>query len=282
MLQAGIITFWTAFVGFLMATVVYCYDILEKKDAAALVPRVLTAVAWLLLTASIGLNSVARHGTPLNGPNQLVLLAWALVLVYFLIEYILKFKKYGAALIPVAAVLMFVAQIMTTKGAGLAPVPTALTAQMNNAEVAFHVLLIIFGNAMLLIGCVASALYLYQDHALRTHSNSALSRALPALANIERLSARIISIALPIYFAGQILGITRAIVVDAHLWFADPRIILSGVILAIFAVYLVLYYRQHTSGITTAWIAVAGGIIVLILMVLARTVPVGFHVFGAL
>jgi ABC-type uncharacterized transport system permease subunit len=282
MQQTAIILFWLAFCGLLMATVVYAFEIIRHRRASVLAARVLTALAWLTLTASIGLNSLVHHGTPLNGPNQMVLIAWALVLVYFLFEYLLKFTRYGAAFIPLAAALMFTAQIIAPKSNSIVPTPTTVTAQMNSAQVSIHVLLIIFANALLLIACMAGVLYLYQDRALRRHSNSALARALPPLANIERLWLRVLSIGLPIYFAGQVLGVTRAIVVDAHLWYADIRIILSGAVLILFGLTLLFYIRGRTQVITLVRLSVAGGVLIAILMIIARSIPIGFHVFGAL
>ncbi|MDR1776020.1 MAG: cytochrome c biogenesis protein CcsA [Actinomycetes bacterium] len=282
MLQASIVLFWLAFCGFLMASVFYVYWIVRHATASNIVPRVITVLAWVALTASIGMRSVVDGGTRLNGPNQLTLIAWALVLVYFLIEYVLRFSRYGAILIPVTAVLLFVAQVVAPGLVSAAPTPLNISEQMNSVNVVLHVLLIVFGNAMLLIGCVASGLYIYQASSLRKHRNSTLSRALPPLANIERMGLRIAGIGLAVYFAGLIMGITRAIVVDAHLWYTDARIMLSGAVLVVFMVSVLGRRLGRLSGLAAAHIACAGGVLVLLLMVLARTVPVGFHVFGAL
>ncbi|MDR1412906.1 MAG: cytochrome c biogenesis protein CcsA [Actinomycetes bacterium] len=284
----SIILFWAAFCVFLLASSAFAHNLVRPHLFSERTGRIATVLAWLLLTASIGLShaSAAQLGgsTPLTGSNQLVLVAWALVLAYFLLTYVLKFPRYGAALIPLTAALMFVAQIIPSRSAvpGLAPTATTVTSQMSSAYVTLHVILIIFGNALLLIGCVAAALYLYADHALRAHLNSALARALPSLGNIERLTVRVISIGLPIYVMGMALGVTRAIVVDARLWWADPRIILSGAVLVIFVTYLVVQLRQRLSAVTTSWMAVGGGVVIVVLMVLARTLPYGFHIFGVL
>ena len=153
---------------------------------------------------------------------------------------------------------------------------------MDSAMISFHVLLIVFANALLLIGSVTAALYLYQDWALRNHKNTSLSRALPPLANIKKLWTRVLSIGLPIYFAGQLLGVTRAIVVDAQGWYFDIRIVLSGAVLIVFTVALLLYYRGRTATVPIARLSIVGALLILVLMIVARVLPVGFHIFGVL
>ncbi len=278
---ASLHSFWLSFVCLLAASVLFVRQMLVRDRKSLIAPQVIAGCAWIVLTLSIGLNSVMYHRTPLTGGNTLVLIAWLLILVYFMLEFIFKFKLYGSLLIPIAAVLLFVAQIAGARSAtAIAPGP--VSAQVNTAVTTFHVLLILLGSVLLLIGAVASALYLYRNRGLKQHKTSVLARRLPPLGNLERLSSGLITVALPIYFAAQILGITRVIATHVELWYFDPRIMLSGIVLMLFIVYTVLYHRQKTSGIATAWIAVAGGIFVVLLMIAARTLPVGFHVFGVL
>ncbi|MCL2882188.1 MAG: cytochrome c biogenesis protein [Coriobacteriia bacterium] len=282
---ASVHSFWLSFVFLLAASVLFARQMLVRERAAGSVAsvaaQIITGLAWISLSLSIGFNSMVHHRTPLTGANTLVLIAWVLVLVYFAIEYLFRFKLYGSVLIPISAVLLFIAEVSAAVGGSVGAVaPAHVSAQVNNTVITFHVLLIIIASVLLLIGAVASVLYLYRDHQLRTHKVSVLSRRLPALGNLERLASRLITIALPIYFAAQILGITRAIADRVNGWFFDPRIMFSGVVLVVFIVYGVLYHRQKTSGVVTAWIAVGGGLCVVVLMILARALPVGFHTFG--
>jgi len=280
MYQAATFLFWTSFCGLLMASVVYAHEIIRRKQATKPVARVLSVISWIALTASIGLASAYHGGTQLTGPNTLVLLAWALILVYFILGFFLKFKRYGALHIPLAAALLFVAQIIRPAADSIAPYPEAFSAQMDSAMIGYHVLLITFANALFLVGSIAAALYTYQAQALSKKKTNALLKSLPPLANIEKLWVRVLSVGLPIYFAGQMLGVTRAIAVDAPSWYLDVRMMLSGAILIVFSAALYLYYRGKTDIVLIARIALVGAALVIVLMILARTLPVGFHVFG--
>lgn len=279
--QAAAVLFWLAFAGVIGASVVFAYELLLRRNIRVN-PRLVTFVSLLALTASIGFNSSANKGTPLTGANQLILAAWALLILYFVVEYVFKFENYGMVVVPISGVLMIVAQFVAATRADIAPIPELMSHQMNSFSIGFHVGLIIFANMLFLVGAVVSALYLYQASNLKKHKNTLLTRRLPALANLERLASRLIIVALPIYVAGQTLGIVRAISVDVAGWWADPRIMLSGLVMLIYLLYIILFHRNNVSGQTTAYIAIVGAIAIIVLMVLARLLPVGFHVFGVI
>lgn len=276
----GTYAYWIAFIVLLMASAVYVIEVVRKRPFSVPTARILSLVAWLALTASIGFTSVYHEGTHLSGSNMLVLLAWAMVLAYFFIGHIMKFHRYGSLFVPVSALLLFIAQVLAPARGDFAPYPEFVTAQMDSTMIAYHVLLITFGNALLLIGSLAAGLYLFQSNALRSKNPRDWLKSLPPLANIEKLWVRVLSVGLPIYFAGQILGVTRAINVDAQAWFLDVRIILSGAVLIVFSLALLLYYRAQTDTVMIARIVLFGAALIIVLMVLARTLPIGFHVFG--
>ena len=94
------------------------------------------------------------------------------------------------------------------------------------------------------------------------------------------VARRSIALAFPVYTAGLLLGVLRAVEQDVSGWWQDPRVMMAGIVWATFGAYLWLTYRHEVSGKTSAWIAIVGFVLVVILAILARTLPVGFHVFG--
>jgi len=279
--QLATYSFWFAFVGLLVASAIYVLEITRGKPTNIPYGRIVSVTAWIFLTASIGMFSSYHSGTSLSGSNVLVLLAWALVLIYFILGFMFKFTRYGTLFVPAATLLLFAAQVLAPGRGDLTPYPELVTAQMDSAMIGYHVLLITFGNALLLVGSMAAVLYAYQAKALRSKRPPLWLKSLPSLANIEKLWIRVLTFGLPIYFSGQILGVTRAITVDAQGWFFDVRIVLSGAILIVYSVALFLYYRAKTDSLIIAHISLLGAALIVILMVLARILPVGFHIFGA-
>jgi ABC-type transport system involved in cytochrome c biogenesis permease subunit len=261
--QVSVVLFWFAFALFVGATVLYGYQFVLRRQR----------VGWWA-TISIGIDSMLTDGTLLDGSNQLVLAAWALVLLYFVMEHVLKIRAYGAFLIPVAVLFMASSELFGGSQ-GLKPGDP-----LYGGFIGFHVLMIVFANAGFAFGAISSALYLYQDRQLRTHKTSRLSRRLPSLGTLQMVSRRSIAIAFPVYTAGLSLGITKAVQEDVEGWWLDPRIMMSGLVLITFGVYLILVYRHEVATRVSARVAVLGFVFVIALAVIARTLPVGFHVFG--
>ena len=274
MLTAAVIAFWFATLLYASATVLYAYHFLSKRPAYSWYATFFTGAGFLCHTASIGMRSVAQDGTRLDGPNQLILSAWALVMVYFIVEHLIKFKVYGTLAVPAASVLMVVSQLIGGKSSAV------VSPLVENWKIGIHVALIVFANAGFLIGALAALAYIVQEKQLKAHKTSMLFKRLPPLANIDLLARRAIAFAFPAYTAGLILGVVRAFETDPPGWWQDPRVMLAGVVWVIFAAYLSLHYTQRASARTTALIAIVGVAVVLVLSVVARTVPAGFHVFG--
>jgi ABC-type transport system involved in cytochrome c biogenesis permease subunit len=78
----------------------------------------------------------------------------------------------------------------------------------------------------------------------------------------------------------MLLGIHPAVETDVAGWWADPRVMLSGGVWLVFAIYLYLQFGRGMGARTAARLGLVGAVLVLALFILARTVPVGFHVFA--
>ena len=95
MLKASAVLFWFALALYVGATVLYAYQFVLRRSKVGWWARFLTGAGFICQTLSIGAHSIATHGTQLTGANQLMLASWALVLLYFVMEHIIKIKVYG-------------------------------------------------------------------------------------------------------------------------------------------------------------------------------------------
>ncbi len=276
--QVSVILGWFALGLYIVATVLYAYQFLLRRPVTAWWARFCVGAGWICQTVSIGLHSVVTHGTQMTGGNSLVLVSWVLVLVYFIVEHVIKIRIYGTFLIPLAVILLIIAQLMNLGG------PVGLTAaqvkQLGSWRVGIHVGLIFLANVGFLVSAASSAFYLIQDAQLKRRRTTPIFRKLPSLAQTQKIARRAVVYAFPAYTAGIVLGIIRAIETDVSGWWQDPRIMLSGIVWLIYGTYLVLVYRREISARTASWISLAGFAVVLVIGILARTVPVGFHIFG--
>jgi ABC-type transport system involved in cytochrome c biogenesis permease subunit len=280
--QASIITFWFAMALYVGATVFYVYFFLTKNRRLSWYATFLTGAGFIMQTVSIVARWIASGQFPVEGAfNSLSLAAWGLVLVYFIVEHHIRIKILGPLLIPIAFVLMAVAQLV---GARAMPAPGAL---LDNWRVWFHVLLIMVANAAFAVSAALSGVYLIQEQQIKRHRTNVFFRRLPSLAQADRLARLGIMGAFPVYTAGLFLGVLRAIEQAPSnpglaSWWLDPRVMLSGVILAIYGAYIFLRLRNSVTGRQAAWISIAGFVLVVITAIVARTVASGFHIFGVI
>lgn len=277
--QAALVNFWFAMSLYMVATVLYAYHFASKRAVFSWYATFATGAGFLAHTASIGLHWGATREVPITGAfNSLSLTAWALVLIYFVVEHLVKLKLYGAVLLPIAFLAMAVAQI-SLRSTGVELTADAL-AQLDSSRVTIHVAMMMIANAGFAVGAAASAVYLIQGAQLKRHKSSGLMKRLPSLTQTQQLARRAIMLAYPVYTAGMLLGIIRAIEFRLPAWWFDPRVMLSGVVWGIFGAYLVLHYARGASGKLLARISLVGLVAVVILGIFARTVPTGFHIFG--
>jgi ABC-type transport system involved in cytochrome c biogenesis permease subunit len=279
MLRFESLAMWLSLAALAGATVLYAFYFMSKRPLLSWYATFLTGAGFLCLTASIGLHSSASEGSRLYGPYSIVLAAWALVFVYFVVEHLVKLKVYGTVLVPIALLALVIAQLMGA-GAPVKPPAAAELALLEGWRVTVHVVLIVFGNALFAIGAAASVAYLGLERQLKGHRTSTLFKRLPSLAQTDLVARRAVALGFPIYTGGLLLGVLRAVETDVAGWWADPRVMLAGVVWAVFGGYLHLQYRHDVAGRTAARIALVGAALVIALAILARTLPAGFHVFA--
>ena len=279
MSQASQVLFWFALALYIGATVLYAYQFVLKRHKVGWWARFLTGAGFICQTLSIGAHSVATGGTQLTGANQLMLASWALVLLYFVMEHVIKIKIYGTFLVPFAVLFMAASQIVGGLTGGT-PMTASEQHLLASWRVGFHVALIVFGNAGFAFGAVSAGLYLWQERQLKRHRSNAVTRRLPSLATLQNIAVKAIGFAFPVYTVGLLLGMIRAIETSVPEWWFDPRIMMAGVVWLTFAIYLWIVYRHEVPTRTSSWVAVLGFFFVVVLAILARVLPFGFHVFG--
>ena len=274
--QAAIITFWVATAFYAAATVLYGYFFLDKRPKLVLYASWSVVAGFVVHTASIGLRWIQQGSFPFQGPfESLSIAAWALVLAYFVVEHLSNITVLGILLVPAALVLMVIANLNFQAPAG------EIEDVLDSWRVGIHVVIINLANAGFAIGAAASILYLIQESQLKSHRTNVFFHRLPSLASTDRLARRVIAYAFPAYTAGILLGTIRAAEFDVEGWYLDPRVLMAVVVWLLFGAYIILRARSKMGGRASAWLAVVGLVAVVALAIIARTVPSGFHIFGA-
>jgi ABC-type transport system involved in cytochrome c biogenesis permease subunit len=280
--QVAVVAFWFSIALLAGATVVYAYHFTTKRAAMARLATALTGATFIVLTVSIGLRSSATDGTELTGANSLVLMAWALVLVYFVFEHLAKIKTYGAVLLPVALVLLVVAQLQGVTSGVVAELSADQARLLDSWRVGIHVALIVLGSAGFIIAGVASLAWIVLETQLKRRSTSKLFKRLPSLAQTDLTARRSVQWAFPAYTGALLLGVVRAIETDVSAWWADVVVVVAGIVWVTFGAYLFLRSARGWAGKAPTYLAIAGAVLVIVLRIISQIVggTGRFHIFG--
>ncbi len=269
---ASVIFFWLAFAAYCSASVGYGYQFILRKPALGRHARAMVGIGFISQTLSIGAHSIVLQGTPLSGPNVLMLASWVAVLVYFIFEHVLKVKAYGAFFIPIALALMTIARVL---GAGAAD---AVTNQVYYSWplLIVHLVLIFVASAAFIIGGVAAGLLIFQENQLKNHKSSSIGRRMPSLSALKQASRRAIVFGFPLITLGMLIGAVRAIGLGAENWYFEVRIVLTAAVWWVYAVYLMQVYRTGATVRASSYVAVIGAAVTIVLIIMAGIRPHAF------
>lgn len=160
-------------------------------------------------------------------------------MTFFMIVYaIYKTTSPGVVVFPIVFFLTFVAAIDEQ--------PVLLTAFVQHKGwLVAHIILIFTGYAALVLSFGASILYLLQERRLKEKKASSLISFLPALEVIDQIGYRSLLLGFPFMTLGLITGSIVAMSAYGRIDFADPKILLS---ILMWAVYMIMVFTRWNSG----------------------------------
>src|ERR1700721_1729576 len=160
-------------------------------------------------------------------------------MIFFMIVYaVYQTTSPGVVVFPIVFFLTFVADIDEP--------PVLLTAFVQHKGwLIAHIILIFTGYAALVLSFGASLLYLLQERRLKAKKPSSLISYLPALEVIDQIGYRSLLLGFPFMTLGLITGSIVAMSTYGHIDFADPKILLS---ILMWAVYMIMVFTRWNSG----------------------------------
>jgi ABC-type uncharacterized transport system permease subunit len=178
--------------------------------------------------------------TPTSMHGQESLLAFVLMVFFFIVYARYRATSPGLAVFPLVFWLTFSASSYASPTEPSAPIFVSLQ------WIYIHVALILIGYSALFFSFVASILYLIQERNLKSKAgmNGFWSR-LPALATIDEIGFKCLIWGFPFMTLGLIAGSILAEARYGTRYFADPKILLSGLM---WVVYMVLVYTRWNAG----------------------------------
>jgi ABC-type uncharacterized transport system permease subunit len=257
--ELAALLFWPALAGYAEAAFAYAGDTLRPgRLARSAIWGV--RVGWLAQTGLLAGQAARAEGFPWGTwAGSMNLFVWLVVGIYLVWGCRSPFRLLGLSVTPLAASLLVVA--WAAGGAG-----TNGGRELGDVFLAFHVGLVLAAFAAFTLAAGLAGLYLWQERRLKRRAPHVLRQRAPSQEALDRLTARTIVFGVPALTLGLAVGIAR-LTVDG-----GGFDVLMGVALGVWAAYaafLVLRFEAGWRGRRTAYLALAG-----IVLVMASLVPV--------
>ena len=258
-MELAALLFWPALAGYAEAAFAYAGDTLRPGRLARFAIWGVR-VGWLAQTGLLVGQAARAEGFPWGTwAGSLNLFVWLVVGIYLVWGCRSPFRLLGLSVMPLAAALLVVAW-----AAGGARANGS--AELGDVFLAFHVGLVLAAFAAFTLAAGLAGLYLWQERRLKRREPHVLRQRAPSQEALDRLTARTIVFGVPALTLGLAVGVARLTVEGGGF---DALMGVALGVWAAYALFLFLRFEAGWRGRKTAYLALAG-----IVLVVASLVPV--------
>jgi len=274
MQQAAVILVWLAYLLYAAAFAVFLIGFVTQRPWMNRVGLIVAASGLVAQTLGLIFRGVAAGHFPFAGLYEsLVLVAWAIVLVWHVLESFTRIKAVGLYVMPIVLVLLTVALISYDP-------PGTLVPALRSDIVVAHVAVMLVAIGCLYVAGGAAIIYLIEEALLRRRKTGGVLGRLPSLASLDRLIYHATALGLPFLTMGMAAGVIRAETFKVPGWPTDPMVLLSAAAWAVYVALIAGRVRGDWSGRAVSWLAVAGLVLLLVIRFAAVPYLSGFHTYG--
>jgi HemX protein len=215
------------------------------RAATGLLAAGLTTHYFALMERAYSIHSVPYQD--LYGSTSL--LAWFLALTYLGLELLHRERAMGAFVLPLVLLLL---------GLELLVAPHAVPRSPAHGSIfALHVTSNILAYSAFTLSFVYSLVYLVQDRLLRARRPVAMMWRLPALEDLERMTRSGVWVGLGSLIVGIGFGMAVDRSLTGRMLNLDPKVVISFLILAFYASYLMVSRSPAWRGARASLVCVA-------------------------
>jgi len=219
---------------------------------------------FYLLIAGVGVHSTdILYATVSSGQlpatnlyESLSIAAWAIALVFLVIQARYKIRILGIFAAPLAAAVT----ILSTR---MPDAPAQAQNIFNSIWFIIHIVSVFIGEAALALACGVGLLYLLQEHAIKTKKRGFFYSRLPSLELLDTTGYACIVVGFTMLTIGLITGFVYAKAIWGRFWSWDPKEVWSGITWILYAVLLHERLAVGWRGRRAAIMAIIGFCVVL-------------------
>ncbi|MCK9378007.1 MAG: c-type cytochrome biogenesis protein CcsB [Syntrophobacterales bacterium] len=205
--------------------------------------------------------------------EALLLLAWALVAAFLVLNWRYPIKVLGALVAPLAALMVSGTLILPQRHGALSPA-------LQGFWLAVHICLTLLGVAALALAGLGGILYLIQERQIKGKRFGFFYRRLPSLSQLDTLNYWCLTIGFPLLTAGMISGSLYAQHTMGRFFSWDPKEVLTLIAWLLYAVLLHERLTVGWRGRRAALLAICGLLVLILTFAGANLWFSGYHSFS--
>jgi cytochrome c-type biogenesis protein CcsB len=268
------------------AMVLFIAFIATRSKVLALIGNILAYGGFLLQTVALGLRwyesyqLLGEHGrAPLsNLYESIVFFAWAILLVYILVDLKYRQRSVGAFVLPFAFLGMTWAQLRLNDA--IEPLVPALQSNW----LTYHVITCFLGYAAFAVACGVSIMYLIKVGKEEARPDNSPAGGVvgifPAAKVLDDMNYKSIMIGFPLLTLGIITGAAWANYAWGTYWSWDPKETWSLIVWFIYAAFLHARFTRGWAGKKAAWLSVFGFAATIFCYLGVNLLLSGLHSYG--
>ena len=249
--------FYIALAGYLLGALHYLLYVVKPNARIGMVATCVTVVGFAAHTVSHVLRVYTLKRPPLTSPYEsLSFFAWAIVLIYLVIERRYRNRIMGAFVLP----------LVVLAGSGAAALPqrmAELVPKLQGIGLWSHVAMALFGNAAFALTFCVGLMYLIQERRLKSRHLGRLHIRLPSLELLDDVGFKSILFGFPLLTLALISGSLWAEYARGSFFTWRPREVWSVVSWVLFAGLLYARVSAGWRGRKAALLAILGFCLVL-------------------
>lgn len=268
---------------YLAATVMFFVYLASRSRGVGLSGTIITLAGFIIQTAAIGLRWKESydmgfgHAPLSNLYESVVFFAWAIILIYLLIDARYRVRAVGAFAVTFAFLAMAWAQ--RSLDSGISPLLPALQSNW----LLYHVITCFLGYAAFAVACGVSIMYLIKSRHERANGNvhaGGIFSLFPASKVLDDLNYRAIMVGFPLLTIGIITGAAWADYAWGSYWSWDPKETWSLIVWFIYAAFLHARITRGWVGKRAAILSIAGFVATIFCYLGVNLLLSGLHSYG--
>jgi cytochrome c-type biogenesis protein CcsB len=268
-----LIFYFIAVAFYALGTLSHLIYIISLKNPFSRVGAGLLVIGFGIHTTALIFRYYAAGHLPItNLYESLAFFAWAILLVYIVVNYRYQIKVLGAFVAPVATILMVLSLAFPKEVFPLHPV-------LRSYWLPFHAIFAFLGDAVFALAFCAGVMYLIQERQIKLKKTGGLLMRLPSLEILDELNYRSLTIGFALLTVGIVTGSIWASYAWGSYWRWDPKETWSLITWFLYAALLHQRLAVGWRGKKAAMMAIIGFLVVLFTFLGVNLVLSGLHTY---